>query len=44
MDAVDLMRLAILGLILLYAFTLGRTIQDRRRDRFLEIAERDDGD
>jgi hypothetical protein len=44
MDAVDLMRLAIVGLLLLYAFTLGRSAQDRRRDRFLQIAERDDGE
>jgi hypothetical protein len=39
MDAVDLMRLAIVGLLLAYAFTLERWRQDRRRDRFIEIAD-----
>jgi hypothetical protein len=40
-DAADLMRLAILGLLLACAFTLGRSAQDRRRDRFLKIADRE---
>jgi hypothetical protein len=43
LDELDLMRVVLMGVLLLYAFRLECSRQERQ-DRFLEIAERDHGD